>query len=84
LERAVHGLRRAAHPAQRPRSLPLSAEAASLPDCTSGTPMATLAESERALLAARLDSTGGNKSHAARRLGISRMKLYARISKYAL
>jgi len=64
--------------------LPLSTQAASLPDFASGTPTATLAESERALLAATLDSTGGNKSHAARRLGISRKKLYARISKYAL
>jgi transcriptional regulator with PAS, ATPase and Fis domain len=44
----------------------------------------TYAESERALIERTLDSTGGNKARAARQLGISRKRLYARIAKYAL
>ena len=44
----------------------------------------TYAESERNLIEQTLDSTGGNKARAARQLGISRKRLYARIAKYAL
>jgi transcriptional regulator with PAS, ATPase and Fis domain len=45
---------------------------------------ATYAESERAVIARALVSTGGNKARAARELGISRKRLYARIAKYGL
>lgn len=42
------------------------------------------AEVERELIARALEATSGNKLRAARLLGISRKKLYARISKYDL
>src|SRR5262249_37269003 len=42
----------------------------------------TLAESERTVIARALAATGGNKLQAARQLGISRKKLYAKIAKY--
>jgi DNA-binding NtrC family response regulator len=44
----------------------------------------SFAEAERDLIARALASTTGNKLQAARLLGISRKKLYAKISKYAL
>ena len=46
--------------------------------------VSTYAETERALIVRTLDSTDGNKARAARQLGISRKRLYARIAKYAL
>lgn len=44
----------------------------------------TFAEGERELIARALTSTGGNKLQAAKLLGISRKKLYAKIAKYGL
>jgi DNA-binding NtrC family response regulator len=44
---------------------------------------ATYAQSERAVIEYALSCTGGNKARAARQLGISRKKLYARIASYA-
>jgi two-component system response regulator HydG len=44
----------------------------------------TFAEVERDLISRALESTDHNKSAAAKLLGISRKKLYAKISKYAL
>jgi DNA-binding NtrC family response regulator len=41
-------------------------------------------EVERALIQKTLDEVGGNRSHAAERLGISRQALLARLAKYAL
>jgi two-component system response regulator HydG len=39
---------------------------------------------ERELIRRALEKTGGNKSRAARLLGISRKKLYERIGRYRL
>ncbi|MBI3245526.1 MAG: sigma-54-dependent Fis family transcriptional regulator [Deltaproteobacteria bacterium] len=44
----------------------------------------SFAEAERDLIARALASTAGNKSQAAKLLGISRKKLYAKIAKYKL
>ena len=44
----------------------------------------TLAESERQLIAAALEKSGGNKNEAARLLGIDRQRLYRKIEKYHL
>ena len=46
--------------------------------------VSTFAEAERGLIARALEATGGNKLRAARLLGISRKKLYAKIAKYGL
>ena len=47
-------------------------------------PLQTLAESERQLIAAALEKSGGNKNVAARLLGIDRQRLYRKIEKYHL
>jgi DNA-binding NtrC family response regulator len=44
----------------------------------------SFAEAERDLIARALISTAGNKLQAAKLLGISRKKLYAKIAKYSL
>ena len=49
-----------------------------------GPPLLTLAESERQLIAAALEKSGGNKNEAARLLGIDRQRLYRKIEKYHL
>jgi len=49
---------------------------------TTATP--TFEKMERALIEKALAATGGNKVQAARQLGISRKKLYAKLAKYAL
>jgi two-component system, NtrC family, response regulator AtoC len=51
---------------------------------TRGGVIRTLAEVERDLIRQALLSTDGNKAQAARLLGISRKKLYAKIDKYGL
>jgi transcriptional regulator with PAS, ATPase and Fis domain len=43
----------------------------------------TCAQQERALIERTLRATGGNKTLAARQLGISRKRLYARLARYA-
>lgn len=57
------------------RSANLSSSLSSLP---------TFAEVERDLITRALEATGGNKLRAAKLLGISRKKLYSKISKYGL
>jgi DNA-binding NtrC family response regulator len=47
-------------------------------------PLPTLADSERQLIAAALEKSGGNKNEAARLLGIDRQRLYRKIEKYHL
>ena len=47
-------------------------------------PVATFAETERALITRALQNNNGNKVHAAAELKISRKKLYAKIAKYGL
>jgi DNA-binding NtrC family response regulator len=42
----------------------------------------SFAEAERDLISRALASTGGNKLQAAKLLGVSRKKLYAKIAKY--
>ncbi len=49
-----------------------------------GRQVESLAEAERDLIRQTLDATEGNLSAAARLLGISRKRLYARIAKYGL
>lgn len=44
----------------------------------------TFADAERDIIANALQTTGGNKLHAARMLKISRKRLYAKIAKYGL
>src|SRR5262249_24086985 len=47
-------------------------------------PLPTLAEAEQALIVRALGTSGGNKLQAARQLGISRTRLYAKLAKYGL
>jgi two-component system response regulator GlrR len=47
-------------------------------------PAGTFEAAERDLIEDALRSTGGNKVHAARRLGISRTRLYAKLAKFGL
>jgi DNA-binding NtrC family response regulator len=49
-----------------------------------GDELPTLAEVERALIERALRVTNGNKSHAAKRLGISRHRLYDKIRKFGI
>ncbi|HJU12264.1 MAG TPA: sigma-54 dependent transcriptional regulator [Candidatus Binataceae bacterium] len=46
--------------------------------------LGTFADAERDVIARALETTGGNKLAAAKLLGISRKKLYAKIAKYGL
>jgi transcriptional regulator with PAS, ATPase and Fis domain len=53
------------------------------PPSAGSTPLvSTFADTERELIARALEMTGGNKLRAAKLLGISRKKLYAKIAKY--
>jgi len=67
-------------------TLPASAAepAAPAPELQRTPRTTTYEEIERALIQRTLGSTGGNKARAARQLGISRKRLYARIAKYDL
>jgi len=47
-------------------------------------PLPTFQESERNLIERALEITRGNKLRAARQLGISRKKLYAKLARYGL
>lgn len=49
-----------------------------------GTLKGAIAELERSMICQALDATDGNKSEAARRLGISRSNLIAKVQEYAL
>jgi DNA-binding NtrC family response regulator len=53
-------------------------------DFATGSPMMTLSESEKEQIKKVLLHTGGNKSQAAKILGISRVNLLAKIKKYQL
>jgi two-component system response regulator HydG len=73
------------HIQRKDLSLSPFGELAAAPFASSAVPLAaTYAESERALIERTLDLAGGNKARAARQLGISRKRLYARIAKYEL
>lgn len=50
----------------------------------SGQPLLSLSEMEKEQIARVLASTGGNKSQAAKILGISRVNLLAKIKKYQI
>jgi two-component system, NtrC family, response regulator AtoC len=64
-------------------TLALPSDARAVPDPNS-VPNMTLDESEKNLIAAALQTCGGNVSKAARRLGVSRMTLRYRMEKYGL
>jgi transcriptional regulator with PAS, ATPase and Fis domain len=69
--------------------LPPRVAGAPVAPCTPPAPatsqrLATFAEVERNLITRALAAASGNKSRAARLLGISRKKLYAKIAKYEL
>jgi two-component system response regulator HydG len=51
-----------------------------VPGC--GTPGMTLDDMERQAVMVALETAGGNKSEAARRLGITRKTLHAKLQKY--
>jgi len=60
-------------------------DAAPIPDARSGPTLKEQVEAfERGLVARALDSTGGNQSEAARRLGVSRVTLIDKMKKYGL
>lgn len=68
----------------RPQDLPpdIRKYAARVPEGTPLLQVPRLADAERELLARALESAGGNRSHAAQLLGVSRKKLYHMIEKY--
>ncbi|HSK00887.1 MAG TPA: sigma-54 dependent transcriptional regulator [Kofleriaceae bacterium] len=60
-------------------------DAAPIPDARSGPSLKEQVEAfERGLVARALESTGGNQSEAARRLGVSRVTLIDKMKKYGL
>jgi two-component system response regulator AtoC len=60
-------------------------DAAPVPDARSGPSLKEQVEAfERGLVARALESTGGNQSEAARRLGVSRVTLIDKMKKYGL
>ena len=64
---------------------PEAADADPPPDARNGPSLKEQVEAfERGLVARALDSTGGNQSEAARRLGVSRVTLIDKMKKYAL
>ena len=69
------------HPSDLPTTITQKTGAA-LGSAAGAPPVSTFAETERELIARALEMTGGNKLRAAKLLGISRKKLYAKIAKY--
>ncbi len=68
-----------------PSALPEASDADPPPDARNGPSLKEQVEAfERGLVARALDSTGGNQSEAARRLGVSRVTLIDKMKKYAL
>ena len=63
---------------------PVSSTAAEVPPGTAVTLEATLAAVERRELVAALDATGGNRTHAAQRLGLSRQGLLNKLARHGL
>ena len=63
---------------------PISRRRPRPPEATGRGSVETYAEAERDLVQRALESTGHNKVRAAKLLGVSRKKLYAKIHKYAL
>ncbi len=68
----------------RRQDLPASISSSRAPQCARENPVGTFADAERDLIRRALESTDGNKVHAANLLNISRKKLYAKIMKYVI
>jgi DNA-binding NtrC family response regulator len=62
----------------------IAGQARELPPQLSASRIPTFEETEKTLIANALSATGGNKLRAAKLLGISRKKLYAKIAKHGL
>ncbi|HTR52476.1 MAG TPA: sigma-54 dependent transcriptional regulator [Kofleriaceae bacterium] len=76
---------RAADPAAPPPAPPENASDEPAPDARNGPTLREQVEAfERGLVARALDSTSGNQSEAARRLGVSRVTLIDKMKKYGL
>ena len=66
-------------------AIPAADDDAPLTDARNGPSLKEQVEAfERGLVARSLDSTGGNQSEAARRLGVSRVTLIDKMKKYNL
>jgi two-component system response regulator AtoC len=77
--------RASADPAAPPAPAPESANDEPIPDARNGPSLKEQVEAfERGLVSRALDSTGGNQSEAARRLGVSRVTLIDKMKKYGL
>lgn len=70
--------------ADLPRAITLSPASPQRDATPASTTALSFADAERDLIARALATTGGNKLQAAKILGISRKKLYAKIAKYNL
>ena len=67
------------------QSLPLAIQKfGNKPDVSSNTKPSSLQDAEKALIIQTLQETGGNKSEAARRLGITRKTLQNKLQKYGI
>jgi transcriptional regulator with PAS, ATPase and Fis domain len=71
-------------PLIRPETLELAGGEPEAEPPDDGPRLATFEAHERSLIERMLAQTGGNKLRAARELGISRKKLYARMARYGL
>jgi transcriptional regulator with GAF, ATPase, and Fis domain len=71
-------------PLIRPEALELAGDEPADAPADDGPRLATFEEHERSLIERTLAQTRGNKLRAARELGISRKKLYARMARYGL
>jgi DNA-binding NtrC family response regulator len=68
----------------RYKAADLNAAAQAATDVSGSAPTPSLAETERALVAAALNRASFNVSHAAKALGLTRAALYRRMAKYGL